>query len=356
MKRLLAYMTLGLAGSAPLHAAGPSPAAFDQQVAAEVGQLVRPGEPGLAVCVASDGAITSLVASGLADIERRVPLTVDTPVYIASVAKEFTAVAILKLVEEGRLSLDERAAERLPSLPAYMAPVTVRHLLTHTGGVPDYDDEFASRPGLTNADVMGFLNSKEALDAPAGSKWGYSNAGFVVLAELFGAVAGEPLDRYISRTFFAPLGMGSTFFIAAETLRRDRAVGYRKEGDTWVRDDYDALTVGPGGIYSSVRDLCTWGLALDAGKVLKRRTVMAAFTPAVDGRARPTPMGLGYQVEDIPEGPLQGEWYAAMFGQRDGFRAVQMRLKSHPFRYSQLGNSSRQLDPMRIPNLYFERQ
>lgn len=345
---------LGFAVSGALYGATADKQSFQTRLKSELQQVVKPGEPGLAICVASEGVISNLAASGLARLEDKTPMTVDTPVYIASLAKGFTTVAILKLVEEKRLSLDERVTERLPTLPAYMAPVTVRHLLTHTAGVPDHEDSLGSKSGLTNAEVMTFLRQQPSLTAPAGAMWNYSNAGFVVLAEVFAAVTGEPLDRFVTRTMFQPLGMHSSFYLTAETAGRPRAIGYSESKGTWIRDDYESRTIGPGGIYASARDLCTWGLALDSGKVLKRMTLIAAYSPHVDSGARPTPMGLGFQVEDIPKGSLKGQWYAALFGDRDGFRAVDMRLKSQPFRYAQVSNSSRQLEPMRVPDLFFQ--
>lgn len=354
MRTIFFPVVAGLLVLKPVEAARENASPFQTRLTAEMRQMIKAGEPGMAICVASDGAISNLAASGLADLEDRTPMTVDTPVYIASLAKGFTTVALLTLVEEKQLSLDDRVSERLAGLPDYMAPVTVRHLLTHTSGVPDYDEAFASNPGVTNAEVMEFLGRQTGLTSPAGTKWSYSNAGFVVLAELFAAVTGEPLDSYVTRSYFRPFGMTASFYLTPETRGRSRAVGYEKIGGAWIRDDYEGRTIGPGGIYSSARDLCTWGLALDAGKVLKPMTLAAAYTPHVHSGARPTPMGLGYQVEDISRGPLKGEWYAALFGDRDGFRATEMRLKSHPFRHVQLSNSSRQLEPMRVADLYFD--
>lgn len=346
---------IGLIAALSLAVGGPAAAdpGFQAELENELHQLVKPGEPGIATCVVADGEIAHQASAGLADLEKRTPMTADTPVYIASVGKEFTAVAILKLVEENRLSLDDPISDHLPGLPDYLRPVTIRHLLTHTSNVPEYDEAFDSRIGVTNADVLSFLKSHSALSAPAGSKWSYSNVGYVLLAELFAAVSGEQLDNYVTRTIFEPLGMADTFFATARTRERRKAVGYKLDAGRWVKADYGGLTIGPGGIYSSANDLCRWGVALDSGKVLKRMTLIAAFTPHVHSGARPTPMGLGYQVEDIPEGPLKGEWYAALFGIRGGFRAVEMKLKSRPFRYVQLSNSGRELEPMRVPNLYF---
>ena len=347
-------MRLLIPGVIGLVTYGAAQASFADRADAALRELVKDGEPGIAVCAVADGAVTYRSARGLADIERAVPMTTSTPVYIASVAKAFTSVAIVQLVEQRKLSLDERLVERMPDLPAYLAPVTVRHLLTHTSGVPDPEPPFDDRPGMANADVMAFVRAQTALKFPAGSRWSYSNTGFVLLAELFAAVAGLPLSDHLTQNVFGPLGMSSTFVFTPATRHRARAIGYQQKKDgTWVRDDYDAYTVGPGGVYSSADDLCAWGMAFDAGKLVKRMTQIALFTPHVNNLAGPTPMGLGFQVEDIPKGPLAGAWYGAMFGSRDGFRAVDMKIKDRPFRYAQVSNSSRTLEPVLIPSLYF---
>jgi CubicO group peptidase (beta-lactamase class C family) len=257
MRRTIALAALfSLTSAGRLHAEPPNEN-FQSRLDVELGKLVHGEEPGLAICVASDGSITNLSARGVADLEHKIPMTVDTPVYIASVAKGFTAVAILKLVEEKRLSLDDHLNALLPGLPAYLEPVTVRHLLTHTSGIPEYDDAFASKPGLTNADVMSFLRAHSSLVAPAGSKWSYSNAGFVLLAEVFAHVSGESLDAYLTKKIFQPLGMANTFILTEGTNDRVRAIGYRQENGAWIKADYRARTRGPGGIFSSARDLCT---------------------------------------------------------------------------------------------------
>jgi CubicO group peptidase (beta-lactamase class C family) len=164
-------------------------------------------------------------------------------------------------------------------------------------------------------------------------------------------IVGAPFSRFLEQEFFQPLGMTSTFVVHPDRLKAGRAVGYERKEGVWVVSDVDSFTVGSGGIYSSAQDMCRWGRALDAGEVLSKMTLIAAFTPSVTSLARPTPMGLGFQVEDIPQGPLQGEWYASMFGVFRGFRSVDMKIKDRPFRYVLLSNSGRGLEPMQIPNL-----
>jgi CubicO group peptidase (beta-lactamase class C family) len=357
MPTILRLTAAGLILAAGPLIAGPQSAPVSPRTELEqaVAALVQPGEPGVAVCVAEKGAVTALVSRGLANVERREPMLTSTPVYIASVAKGFTTVAILQLVQSGRLRLDDTLGAVLPApaLPAFTAPITIAQLLSHTSGMPDYPDDLAGNPDVTNATVLQWLKAQPGLSTKPGTEWSYSNAGFIVLAAVFEKISGRALAEYFQTEFFAPLQMSSTFVYSAATKNRARATGYRKDAEAWVRDDYDAYTVGPGGIYSSAEDMCRWGIALDTGKILKPMTINAAYSVQITALARPTPMGLGYQVEDIGGGPLKGEWYAALFGIRNGFRGVDMRLKSHPFRYVQLSNSSRQLEPMRVPNIYF---
>ena len=325
---------------------------FADRVNTALDERFRQDEPGIAVCAVSGGKIIYAAARGLANLDQREAMTPDTPVYVASLAKAFTTVAVLQLVEQRKLSLDDPVADHLPGLPAAFAAVTVRHLLTHTSGAPDYEDAIGQAPGVTNARVMTWVREQTALRFPAGSRWAYSNTGFVLLAEVFERVSGTTLAGHFQHAFFDTLGMTSTFVHAPETAGRAKATGYRKEGDTWVEDDYDAYTVGPGGVHASANDMCRWSIALDEGRLLKRMTLAAARTPHVHSGAAPTPMGLGFQVEDIPKGPLQGQWYAAVFGERDGFRATAMKLMSRDFAYVQLSNSSGMLEPMLVPNLF----
>ena len=341
--------------AAALAATAPEPATPAVSLGARIDALLDgfadTDGPGIAVCLVENGSVVYRGARGLADLESKEPLTVSTPVYIASLAKGFTAAAVLRLVEQRRVGLDDPVGTHLPGLPAYFERVTIRHLLSHESGVPDHEDVLKAR-GLTNRDVMSWLREQQALEFPPGSRWSYSNAGYVVLAEMVAHLTGRPLAEYFATEFFAPLGMSSTFVAGGEAAGRERAVGYEKVDGKWIRDDYEGGTVGPGGVYSSADDMCAWGMALDGGKVLKRMTLIAAFTPQVTSGAAPTPTGLGFQVEDIPQGPLAGRWYAALFGMRDGFRAVDLKLKDRDFRYVQLSNAGEWLEPMVVPNLY----
>jgi CubicO group peptidase (beta-lactamase class C family) len=351
----MTYVRAVALGVAVLAAGGSTQGARPQAVAAALDgylrETVKEGEPGMALCVIQDGQTVYLKAAGLANVQSGAPLKTDTPIYLASLGKEFTTAAVLRLVEQKKLGLDDPIATRLPGLPSYMAPVTVRHLLTHTSGVPDYLDLPQEKvSGWTNQDVLDFLGRQTALSFPAGSKWSYSNSGFVLLAEMAGRVAGLPFARLLEQEFFRPLGMTSTYVRQKGRDEAEHAIGYEMKEGAWQISDYDNYTAGSGGIYASVEDMCRWGRALDEGSVLSRMTLIAAFTPAVTSSARPTPMGLGFQVEDVAAGPLQGTWYAAMFGIYRGFRGVDMKMKDRPWRYVVLSNSGRAPEPMQIPN------
>lgn len=347
------HLVVAAMAATALLAQAPAEVTAEAGLNAALTALVQPDEPGVAVCVVENGTVRTLAARGLANLERHEPMTTSTSTYIASIAKGFTTVALLQQVQAGKLRLDDTLGKLMPSLPAFTAPITIAQLLSHTSGLPDYPDDLPGAPNVTNTTVLKWLRQQPGLATQPGSEWSYSNAGFVVLASVIESITGRSLAEYFEAEFFTPFQMSASFVYSPATQDRRRATGYRKEKGEWVVDDYAAYTVGPGGVYSSAEDLCRWGIAFDAGKVLKPMTITAAYSVQITGLARPTPMGLGFQVEDIGRGPLAGEWYAALFGSRAGFRGVDLRLKSHAFRYVQLSNSSRQLEAMQIPNLYF---
>jgi CubicO group peptidase (beta-lactamase class C family) len=147
----------GFPKEAASEAPAPDKAAFPG-IDRLIQETVKDGEPGMAVCIVQDGKVVYLKARGLANLQSKASLTVDTPVYIASLAKEFTTVAVLRLVEQKKLGLDDTIGSLMPGLPAYLAGVTVRHLLTHTSGVPDYLALTGEKvSGWTNRDVLDLL-------------------------------------------------------------------------------------------------------------------------------------------------------------------------------------------------------
>jgi CubicO group peptidase (beta-lactamase class C family) len=288
-------------------------------------------------------------ASGVHRVGSNVPLTANTAFRLASVSKQFTAAAILTLVETGQLSLDARLSDLLPDMPDYTRRITVRHLLTHTSGLPDYEalmDEAAARGGpvytptqqIDDAAVLRLLAATRAPRFAPGSQWAYSNSGYVVLGLIVAAVSGEPFGRYLDQHVFKPHRLGSTHLrVPGERPIRHRAYGHAGDPTAgWQVSDQSSTsaTGGDGGIYSTVEDLTRWLQALDRGESVLARHAQDVFTatPLADGSSTrwptdpdddnldpggPVAYGFGWFVD-----PALGRRRAWHFGTTEGFRTT----------------------------------
>jgi len=216
-------------------------------------------------------------AFGLADFETKTNLETDYVFYLASVSKQFTSMSIMILKERGKLSYDDPLSKYFPEFPVYAKKVSIRHLMTHTSGIPDHFRLGANRPGLKNQDVLDLLIKQDSLDFQPGEKFSYSNGGYVLLAMITEQVSELPLHTFMKKNIFEPLGMGSS--LVYDESKPDiarKAVGYNLDGE---KDDYNILTTGAGGIYSNVEDLFIWDQALYENKLVDQKTLNEAFQP-----------------------------------------------------------------------------
>ncbi len=219
---------------------------------------------------------------------------------MASVSKQFTAMAIMLLVHDGKLRYDERLTEIFPDFPAYGRDITIRHLLTHTAGLPDYEDlmkpeRWTAAHQIQDAEVLALLKQQTAGKFPAGTSWAYSNSGYVVLGLIAGKVSGEPFGEFLRTRIFQPLGMRRTLvYIKGRNTVPQRAYGHTKEGERFVETDQSSTsaTEGDGGIYSNLQDLAQWDGALENHTLLSEAEMRPAFTPVKlnDGSAPKWPV------------------------------------------------------------------
>jgi CubicO group peptidase (beta-lactamase class C family) len=251
--------------------------------------------PGASVLVLRDGRPVFERSYGLADVENGIAATPATHYRLASVTKQFTAAAILTLEAEGKLSLDESVRRQLPSLPSWAEPVTIRHLLTHTSGLVDYEDVIP--PGttrqLTDADVLHLLEQQPALDFPAGSRYRYSNSGYALLALIVERASATSFATYLHDAIFAPRGMATAVaHVEGVSIVPSRAFGTSRDGDHWKRTDQSltSAVLGDGGIYASVDDLASWLRALEGGDF--ERTM----TPQVETDKPEIRYGFGWRI------------------------------------------------------------
>jgi CubicO group peptidase (beta-lactamase class C family) len=300
--------------------------------------------PGLAIMVIHRGDIRYEAGYGLADVHERTPIGPSTLFRIASLTKPFTAMAIMILAEAGKLDYDDPITRFLPELPGSYQKVSIRHLLTHTGGIPDYYAEVYSRfrdrlP--TNRDALGVLKGSDGPRFEPGERYEYSNAGYELLALIIERAAGEPYGDFLRRRIFEPLGMKDTRVAGRSRVGVENcARGYRawvwgSEPELFEADPLNAL-VGAGGIYSTLEDLYRWDQALYGEKLVSRHTLEQALRPAVAADGARLPAGYGWLV-----GSYHGQKLVYQTGRWLGFRSAMFRLPGAEFTAIILANHAR---------------
>lgn len=274
---LAATLTLSLATKI---AVAQSPAARVARAADSIAAALRADSiPGLAVAVYHAGVPVLVRAWGYADVDRDRRLLPSDPIEVASVTKQLVAVGILRLVDEGRLALDDSAAHFIAALGARYPAVTVRQLLSHSSGVGRVDDALVGNPPGDDAGAIAVI-AAAAPDTTPGARFAYNNANFRLLGAVIERVTGQRWDQYLAKTFFQPLGMTHTRL--CHVRDRERAVGYVMFGG--YRKIGTALPVtatgAAAGLCSSAEDLGRWTAALHGGRLLSAASYGAMTTPA----------------------------------------------------------------------------
>ena len=279
--------------------------------------------PGGAVLVGS-GENVWAEGFGLADVEAGVPITADTRFLIGSVSKQFTAMAVLVLAEQGKLGLDDPVTRYFPSFPAYGQAITVRHLLTHTSGIPEYlVDEFWNDPqhqqrDVTLEEVIQMIHSYDTADFSAGSVFSYCNSGYVLLGDIIQQCSGKSFKDFVTETLLQPAGMihtqvGEDPLQTVEQLAR----GYREKADGIMEPaPYTMATIGwaDGNLISTVGDLYSWHKMLQRQAPVSEKWLKEAFTPYHLQDGSPTGYGLGWFIHD-----RRGIWETWHSGGTQGF-------------------------------------
>jgi CubicO group peptidase (beta-lactamase class C family) len=263
--------------------------------------------PGLAVEVVRNGEVLFQGGYGLADLDRKTRIDPDTAFHMASCGKQMTAVAILMLVEEGRIDLDKPAARYLPEMRGWGGKVTVRNLLQHTGGIPDTYGALEEQGGVpTGTDALKLLAGWKRLDNPPGTQFAYSDAGYDILGTLIRRVSGRSYPEFLEQRIFRPSGMKATFVYDPKRLKTaKRALGYdRAFGGRWVLDDDSPLNLlyGSGGVYSTVTDLARYDRALFGNQLIRPASLAEMFKPTVLADGGIIPYGFGWSLSTAADG------------------------------------------------------
>lgn len=233
------------------------------------------GEFNGTILVAEEGNVIYSNAFGIANRKLEIPLTTKSPFYLCSLSKQFTSLAIMILEEQGKLSYDDKLSDYFPEFPEYAKNITIHNLLTHTSGIFDYFKKRQYRSDLTNDDVLKFLIKQTKTNFQSGTKFSYSNSGYVLLSLIIERVAKIPYHDFLKENIFVPLGMENTHvFDESKPKIPNRAIGYKSNGKL---NDYEILTTGDGGIYSSVEDLFLWDQALYSNILVSEETLKNGY-------------------------------------------------------------------------------
>jgi CubicO group peptidase (beta-lactamase class C family) len=289
----------------------PSPDPLATTLDALLAKLYPADAPGAAIIAVRDGRTVLRKAYGMADLELGVSLQPDMVFRIGSMTKQFTAVAILMLAEEGKLAVSDPITKFLPEYPTGGKTISVEHLLTHTSGIKSYTDmpDFLAnlRKDYKVQELIDHFKD-QPLEFEPGEQYKYDNSGYFLLGAIIEKASGMAYEAFLKQRIFDVVGMPQTSLDSTSRVIPRRARGYAKTGETWTNADWISMTqpYAAGAIVSTVDDLAKWDAALYTGKLLRPETLEKAVTPHRLKDGKPVEYGYGWQP---------GEW--------EGFSVVQ---------------------------------
>jgi D-alanyl-D-alanine carboxypeptidase len=332
-RNLLAALCLLLFCALPSVAQKSIEASIDRVVRAEMRDH---NIPGLSIAVVRNGRVAILKSYGLANVEHRVSVKPETVFQSGSIAKQFTAAAVMILVEEGKISLDDKLTKYFLDAPANWEHITARHLLNHTSGMGDYPAEIDLRRDYTEEEYFEHFK-KAPLAFEPGARWDYSNVGYVTLGILIRKVTGKFYGEFLQERIFGPLRMTTARVISEVDIVPNRAAGYglvrrTLKNQEWVSPSTN--TTADGSLYFSIMDLAKWDAALYQDKPLKQSSLAQVWTAAKLNDGRRKGYGFGWFTDTIHERRVVfhgGAW--------QGFKSFIMRFPDDKLTIIFLANS-----------------
>ncbi len=293
VKRRIQFAFLLVAGLVSFLPARAASEDLKQKIDAVFTAVAQPNAPGLAVLVMKNGQKEFEKGYGVAELRTHSKIDSKTNFRLASFTKQFTAMAIMMLVHDGKLRYDQTLVDLFPDFPPYGKTITIRNLLTHTSGLLDYGDLMMKQygdtpmekiPQIKDAGVLELMEKQRGTSFPPGSKWEYSNSAYAVLAMVVEKVSGKPFGDFLHDGIFLPAGMKHT--IAYENGKNEvphRAYGHTKSktDGTFTQTDQSptSAVLGDGGIYASLEDIARWDDALRKHTLLSEKEMEPALTP-----------------------------------------------------------------------------
>jgi len=340
------WLTLATTGLA----AEPQKTAGNAGVEETFSSVVKPDEPGLSVLVKKDGRVVFERGYGTKELRTGPKIDTKTNFRLASVTKQFTAMAVMLLVHDKKLRYETTVGEVFPEFPEYGKKITVRQLLNHTGGLPDYEDLmdavekkkgriWSAEKQIQDAEVLELLEKETKGKFAPGTKWDYSNSGYVLLGVIVAKVSGKSFSDFLHERIFAPLKMADTVvYQKGKNSVPNRAYGHTKEGNSFKETDQSSTsaTLGDGGVYSNIDDLSKWDDALHNLTLLSAEEMKPALEQAKFGGAGnavlpddapsalhgvPVEYGFGWFLD-----PYKGHARMWHYGETTGFKTAVQRF------------------------------
>lgn len=371
---LFCFALILLALDAPSESrAQASDSPMEKKIDALFSSVTLPDAPGLAVLVRQDGKTLFEHGYGVRDLRTKSRIDSHTNFRLASFTKQFTAMAIMLLVHDGKLHYGETLAEIFPDFPDYGKSITIQNLLNHTSGLPDYEDlmertektsgpMWSSEKQIQDPEVLDLLKKEKSGKFAPGTSWSYSNSGYVVLGLIVAKASGKPYGEFLRERIFAPLKMNHTIvYQKGKNEVANRAYGYSKENDALKETDQSSTsaTLGDGGIYSNLEDVARWDDGLQYHTLLGEREMQPALaavklnngsephwpTEANDDNlhpGKPVSYGFGWFLD-----PYEGHQRMWHTGSTMGFRTVIERFLGDNLTVIILSNRT-DLDPERL--------
>jgi CubicO group peptidase (beta-lactamase class C family) len=311
--RKTSYILILLLGLSTISYAQKLEKQFDEMLS----EQYLPMEPGATALVAIDGKIIYHKAFGMANLELDVKMEPDMVLEIGSITKQFTSVAILMLMEQGKLNLDDDITKFIEDYPTHGHHISIHHLLTHTSGIKSYTS-MESWPSVWRKDfepkeLIDFFKN-EPMDFSPGEEWRYNNSAYFILGYIIEKASGQTYEQFIETNIFKPLGMQSSLYGSNSEIIKKRAYGYQKN-EEYVNAEYLSLSqpYAAGSLMSTVKDLFIWNRAIRSNKLVKKESIELAFTNYKLNNGEKINYGYGWFMNEI-DGSLTIEHAGGIFG------------------------------------------
>ncbi len=327
--------------------------------------LASRNAPGAAVLVLRNGQTVFQHGYGVTDLRSLRPIDEHTDFRLASVTKQFTAMAVMLLVHDRKLNYETRLTDVFPDFPEYGRSISIRNLLNHTSGLLDYESLMPKNASadaqIQDAEVLGLLKRQATTKFVPGTRWDYSNSGYVLLGEIVARISGRPFREFLRERIFAPLKMdGTVAYQKGVNAVQNRAFGHSRTKGAWQETDQSptSATLGDGGVYSSLADQARWDRALREHTLLPESEMLAGTTPVavpngsvVGPDGSPAAYGFGWFLN-----PYRGHDRMWHYGETIGFRTAIQRFRADELTIIILCNRS-DLNPtalaLQIADSYF---